>query len=306
MERPYLSVVMTSRNDNHGGDLNERTQACIDSLSNQIEKYNLSAEVVMVDWNPPEDKPLLHEIIKHDRCRFRSIIVPPSIHQTYGQHDRFPIYQMTAKNVGIRRARGHFIVATNVDIFFSDDIIKEISSRKLKKGILYRCFRFDSKPGMRTLHDVKSNLIRINLSNKDELCTNACGDFQMMHRDHWHDLRGYYEADLFSIHIDSLFEYHAVCNGFKEFVYEPPKVVYHVEHTGGWTPGIEQSKEYNRMNDTKIKKLDYETFLNIVSMMEKTPPPFQYNSENWGFGDEEFEEFTNEQADLVREATRSM
>ncbi len=306
MDRPYLSIVMTSRNDNHGGDLNERTQACIDSISNQIERFNLSAEIVMVDWNPPKDKPLLREIIDHSRCPFRSIVVPEEFHRRYGQCDLFPIYQMIAKNVGIRRALGRFIVATNVDIFFSDEIIQEISKCNLRKNILYRVFRYDSKPGLRTLKDVKSNLIRINLSNKDELCTNACGDFQLMHRDNWNELRGYYEADLFSIHIDSLFEYHAVCNGFREYIFSPPKVIYHVEHTGGWIPGIEESKEYNRMNDTKINKLSYEQFLSIVSMMEKKIPPFHYNGPGWGFGGEEFEEFANEKIDKFRSTAKSM
>ena len=283
----YLSIVVSSRNDNHGGDLNERTQNCIDSLSSQLEKYKISSEIVIVDWNPPADKPFLYEIIKG---KFRSIIVPSEIHHRYGQANLFPLYQMTAKNVGIRRAKGEFILATNIDILFSDELIQKISERCLEKGNIYRAYRYDTKPGVKNVESAKKNLIRLNLSHSDELCTNACGDFQLMHRDDWFRLRGYYENDLFSIHIDSLLEYNAVCNGCREMVFRPPKVVYHVEHTGGWVPGIEQSKEYNRMNDEKIKKLSYDDFLKIVGFMERQSNPFYYNKENWGLSDDRLEE----------------
>lgn len=289
---PYISIVMASRNDNHGGDLNERTQACIDSLSNQAKKFNLPVEVVMVDWNPPGDKPLLHEIINHKDIPFRSIVVPPEIHNRYGQSQLFPLYQMIAKNAGIRRAEGEFILATNVDIFFSDDLIQELAQKKLEKNIIYRAYRFDVKEGTRSLDNVQDNLIRLNLSYKDELCTNACGDFQLLHRDDWFDLRGYYEVDLFSIHLDSLFEYHAYYNGRSEQIFNPPRVTYHVEHTGGWIPGIENSKNYNRMNDKKIRKLSYKDFLEIVSIMARKSNLFSYNKENWGLRDDILKEFT--------------
>ena len=303
MDRPYLSIVMASRNDNHGGDLNDRTQACIDTLGEQLDKYGLDAEVVMIDWNPPEDRPYLHEIIKHCNVPFRSIVVPPETHNRYKQAHLFPLYQMIAKNVGIRRARGTFIVVTNVDIFFSNDLVARMADRNLEGGNLYRAFRYDAEKGVRTLKGISNKLIRINLSNKDELCTNACGDFQMMHRKDWNTLRGYYEGDLFSIHLDSMFEYHAVYNGFPEHVFSPPRVTYHVEHDGGWVPGVEHSKQYNRMNDEKIKKLSYGDFLNVVNAMAKKHPPTQYNPETWGLRDELLQEYCNVKANLVREAT---
>lgn len=306
MERPYISVVVASRNDNHGGDLNERTQSCITTLGDQAEKYGVSLEVVMVDWNPPDDKPPLYDIIDHSNVAFRSITVPTEIHQRYGQADLFPLYQMIAKNVGIRRSRGYFVIATNVDIFFSNDLMREIAKKELKKNLLYRAYRYDAEFGTRSLEGIDKKLIRINLSYEDELCTNACGDFQMMHRDNWHELRGYYEGDLFSIHLDSMFEYHAYYNGFMEHIFRPPRVTYHVEHDGGWVPGVENSKTYNRMNDTKIKKLSYNDFLQIVSAMAKKEPPFHYNVESWGLRDDELQEQSNEQADKFREAKGSM
>jgi len=292
MEREYLSIVAASRNDNHGGNLNERMQNFIDNLNRQSEKFNFPIEIIIVDWNPPNNKPLLHEVLKG---KFRSIIVPGGVHKRYGQHKLIPLYQMIAKNVGIRRARGEFILATNVDILFDDSVISFLSKKKLQKGCIYRAYRYDAKSGVKNVEEAKKNLIRINLSYTDELCTNACGDFQLLHRNDWFRLRGYYEKDVFSIHIDSIFEYYAVYNGCKEIVLRPPKVVYHIEHAGGWVPGIEFSKEYNRMNDDKIKKISYEDLLNIIRLMEAQNSFFYYNKDNWGLKDEKFEEI-----DIVR------
>ena len=305
-DRPYLSIVMASRNDNHGGDLNERTQACISSLATQFKKYDISAEIVMVDWNPPDDRPLLHEIIDHHNIPFRSIVVPKEMHSRYGQSELFPLYQMIAKNAGIRRAHGEYVIATNVDIFFSNDLMREIGKKELTPGKLYRAYRYDAKKGVRSLKDASSNLIRINLSYNDELCTNACGDFQMMHKDDWHRLRGYYEGDLFSIHIDSMFEYHAVYNEYPERIFTPPRVTYHIEHDGGWIPGVENAKGYNRMNDTKIKKLSYDDLLSIVSKMARKTPPFHYNNEGWGLRDDKLQEYANEKAYRVRQVEASV
>ena len=50
---------------------------------------------------------------------------------------------MIGKNVGIRRAKGQFILATNIDILFSDALFKTFKKKKLKKGYIYRCDRLD-------------------------------------------------------------------------------------------------------------------------------------------------------------------
>ena len=54
---PYLSVVAASRNDDHGGDPLIRTQIFINNFARQCEKYRLSAELIIVDWNPVIDRP---------------------------------------------------------------------------------------------------------------------------------------------------------------------------------------------------------------------------------------------------------
>jgi hypothetical protein len=50
---------------------------------------------------------------------------------------------MIGKNVGIRRARGQFILATNIDILFSEELMALIAARKLEPGKMYRVDRYD-------------------------------------------------------------------------------------------------------------------------------------------------------------------
>jgi hypothetical protein len=56
--------------------------------------------------------------------------------------DKIPLYQMIGKNVGIRRATGKFILATNIDVLFSDKLISYLKTN-LTSGRLYRVDRLD-------------------------------------------------------------------------------------------------------------------------------------------------------------------
>ncbi|MBI1286581.1 MAG: hypothetical protein GC178_03290 [Flavobacteriales bacterium] len=143
----YLSIVATTRNDNHGGDLLKRTCAFIQSVYHQSKKFDLPIELIIVEWNPPHDKPLLNEVLpKPDadtRVDLRIIVVPAQLHNRYRFADSLPLYQMIAKNVGIRRAKGEFVLCTNIDILFSDLNFEMLAARNLEKGKFYRANRCD-------------------------------------------------------------------------------------------------------------------------------------------------------------------
>ncbi|MFM1876602.1 MAG: hypothetical protein RL266_2339 [Bacteroidota bacterium] len=143
----YLSIVATTRNDNHGGDLLKRTCAFINSVYVQAKRFNFPVELIIVEWNPPTDKHLLKEDLppppKDVPVRLRIIVVPRSVHGTYRFADSIPLYQMIAKNVGIRRAKGEYVLCTNIDILFSDMNFEMLSSRTLEKGKFYRANRCD-------------------------------------------------------------------------------------------------------------------------------------------------------------------
>lgn len=69
--------------------------------------------------------------------------MPPEVHARYRDAAVLPMYEMIAKNVGIRRARGQFILATNIDIVFSDELVQFLASRQLERGRMYRIDRHD-------------------------------------------------------------------------------------------------------------------------------------------------------------------
>jgi hypothetical protein len=52
-DQPYISLVITARNDNHGEDMVRRMQAFFDSWIAQARRYGLDSEIVVVEWNPP-------------------------------------------------------------------------------------------------------------------------------------------------------------------------------------------------------------------------------------------------------------
>ena len=145
--RPYLSVVVAARNDDHGGNLLRRLQIFVNALIGQVNRHQLPAELLLVEWNPPADRPSLADALQWPSdpglCRVRVIEVPAEVHRRYGHSETLPLYQMLAKNAGIRRAQGEFILATNVDILFSDELFRFLARRRLERGRMYRIDRHD-------------------------------------------------------------------------------------------------------------------------------------------------------------------
>ena len=144
---PYLSVVAASRNDDHGGDPLIRTQIFINCFARQCEKYRLPAELILVDWNPVVGRPGLAGVLQLPTeatyCSARVITVPAVLHDRFKYGDRLAFFQMIAKNAGIRRARGQFILATNIDIIFSDELMRHISEQRLDPAKMLRVDRYD-------------------------------------------------------------------------------------------------------------------------------------------------------------------
>jgi hypothetical protein len=99
----------------------------------------------------------------------RFIQVPPEIHRKFRHADHLPLYQMIAKNVGIRRARGRFILVTNIDILFSDELVSFLAKGLLEPGRMYRIDRHDVMSDVpangsvdQQLTYCKTHLIRLN------------------------------------------------------------------------------------------------------------------------------------------------
>ena len=78
-----------------------------------------------------------------DRARSASSRYRLSCTRRYPHGDALPLYQMIAKNAGIRRARGQFVLATNIDILFSNELAEYLAARRLERGRMYRIDRHD-------------------------------------------------------------------------------------------------------------------------------------------------------------------
>jgi hypothetical protein len=148
--KPYISVVAAARNDDHGGNLLDRMQCFQSALIEQCNRCHLDAELILIEWNPPADRPRLVEALhwpsRPRACRARIIEVPAEIHERYDHAEALPLFQMIAKNVGIRRAEGEFVLATNIDILFSNQLMEFLAARRLSSRRMYRIDRMDVPP----------------------------------------------------------------------------------------------------------------------------------------------------------------
>lgn len=267
-ENPYLSIVVVSRNDNHGNHLLERTQMFIDSLLEQLENNHLKSELIIVEWNPPPDKPLLKDVFKWPtnlKCsKVRIIQVPASIHKKYKGSERIFINVSSGLNCGIRRAKGDFVLSGSVDLLYSEELISYISQKKLERDKLYKVERSDISSEIfenfrkydtlkKRLSYCQKNIIFVHSNDfytregLPDLHTSACGDFLLTARDNWYLIRGYREEDFGLSHIDSVFSYCSYAAGIREIVLKKPIMLYHVDHESSFTkrtkvkrPGIDK------------------------------------------------------------------
>ncbi|MBF0269652.1 MAG: hypothetical protein HQL44_13795 [Alphaproteobacteria bacterium] len=144
---PYLSLVVTSRNDDHGLNIMQRMQFFVDGWFHQVKRFGLPSELVFVEWNPPKDRQRLIDALRwpaeRGPGRLRIIEVPPEIHGRFQVADKLPLIQFTAKNAGIRRAKGEYVLCSNIDILFSDEMMEHLAARRLRPDRLYRNDRVD-------------------------------------------------------------------------------------------------------------------------------------------------------------------
>jgi hypothetical protein len=133
--------------------------------------------------------------------------------------------------------------------------------------------------------------LRTTASNVKFLHTNTCGDFTLMASEHWFDLRGYPEFDLFSFNIDSVLCYAAHHAGFREEMLHHPMRCYHIEPGlgSGWTPEG-QAKLFERIRARGLSWVDYPEVVLWIDQMRRFNSPMIFNLERWGLADFELPE----------------
>ena len=247
-----ISFVIVSRNDNYAPSMEKRQQAAFEVLFEQLEKHSIASEIILVDWNPPLDRPLLKNIFPiqpHSKnVAVRYIKIPPEIHHKYQYSRDIPIHVAAGWNTGIKRAHGEFILPKSADTFYSNDVMEFLARGNLDAQNVYRCDRVDiSENASFLIIENPSNPISVenfHLLNRykrpafsphpevPNLHTDACGDFILMHRDVWLQIGGFWEGDsVISAEVDGLALNAAVALGKKEKLLSESCVVIKPSHS---------------------------------------------------------------------------
>ncbi len=138
---PYISFVLAGRNDNYGGDFQQRLQNCISSLHRQLTAFQIPSEILFVNYNPlpaPEITTFIDWPSSKGQISVKIIEVPGQLHADFvNQHGlhKVPMIEYLAKNTGIRRCAGEFIACINPDVYLPDELF-----RKIRKGLDQRFY----------------------------------------------------------------------------------------------------------------------------------------------------------------------
>jgi hypothetical protein len=130
--------------------------------------------VLLVEWCPLEGpRPLadeLADVVTSSRLAVRVVTVPREVAAArFDDAEAIALWIFAAKNVGIRRARAPFVLATNPDVLYTPALFRAIAGRPLDERSFYRVSRFDvagvplEAPPRRQLAACARSVVRLNL-----------------------------------------------------------------------------------------------------------------------------------------------
>ena len=235
---PYLTIVLTGRNDNFGDDFNERFFRALRFNHESLCAAGVPHDFVFIEWRPLDTCPYLATVLADARVvpdrLLTSFVVDRRYHDAFSLNPRLQYQEFIAKNIGIRRAAGQWILTTNTDIYLSRAILGQLAAQTLEEGTLYRAERRDikSRSDLSALDwgllEDERNCDVINRI-RPPFFTNASGDFLLMDREAYHRVRGFNEVyRVAKIHIDSNLCFKAHSCGVRVVDIGAP--VYHVGH----------------------------------------------------------------------------
>jgi hypothetical protein len=198
--QPKVSAVVVARNDGYFRDYAERMRATI-----SWNHKHLADEVVLVEWNPPDGAPLFATRFVREFPFLRAFVVPAHIHRGFAGAAPLGMLDYLAKNVGIRRATGEYVLVTNVDIFIEPRAA--FIRYMLNPQFVFRTRRVDFEwDGQLPSRDILWDRCRHRPGPPGwrENMFHGSGDFTLAHRALWQRARGYDESmPLQRMHADS-------------------------------------------------------------------------------------------------------
>lgn len=242
--RPYLSIVLTGRNDGYGGDFVTRFLATLQFNHRELTARGVSHEIVLVEWAPVPGAALLADLVD-ERCpasvsaALRTVVVDPAYHDAMTLNPRLKFHEYLAKNAGARRARGEYVLVTNCDVILGRHILARLEQWSLEPGVVFRAPRWDLAEAVdveRLDWDVlenPANLARPGKRLRPPYFRGSTGDFIAMDQASFHRLRGFNEVyRLARVGIDANLLVLALASGLRIVDIGGP--VYHVDHEGSY------------------------------------------------------------------------
>jgi hypothetical protein len=241
----FLSIVLTGRNDGYGVDFQTRFLRTLAFNHRELTERRVPFEVVFVEWAPEDGRPLLIDIVLdtipalRGGRTFRGIVVDRRYQEALSLNPRLEYLEFLAKNVGIRRAAGEYVLASNCDVFFGRRVLDVLEHGALEPRVLYRAARHDLKMTVDTSR-VDWALLEDPLTLewpahvlKPPLMGGGTGDFMLLDRPSFHTLGGFNEVyRVARIGIDQNFVVKALSAGISVCDIGGP--VYHVNHPGSY------------------------------------------------------------------------
>jgi hypothetical protein len=242
---PFLSIVLTGRNDEYGVDFRTRFLRTLAFNTRELADRGVAFEVVFVEWAPDPERPLLVDLVLDtipalgDNRSFRGIVVDPAYQDALSLNPQLEFLEFLAKNVGIRRATGEYVLTTNCDVFLSRAVVDVLQQGRLEPRVLYRAVRHDVKiavdssvVGWEMLEDPR-NLEHPPRTLAPPFMGGGTGDFLLLDRASLHALRGFNEVyRVARIGIDHNFLVKVLSDGLT--IRDIGGPVYHLNHLGSY------------------------------------------------------------------------
>lgn len=219
-----ISIVLVGRNDNYGGDFENRLFSTLSYNTARLKESRVAHEIIFVEWNPIPTNPLLSPKIIERFDNATCYVVDNDVHEYLSENKNIKVYEYLAKNVGAKRAKGEWLLITNPDDFFGKSVIEFLAKQDFNPQALYRTGWVD----IRTEDQIDSPDLRDAYVNDPPPYNCASGDFIYIHKMLFNSVGGFSEYNnLTDLHKDSL-----LCSTVFKKINTVYKVgnVYHLHH----------------------------------------------------------------------------
>lgn len=287
-----ISIVCSCRNDNYGENLLDR----IHYFMRSIDRFTVPIEIILVEWNPLDEYECIADIISkwNDIVKFthpiRVITVSKENHERFIHKFEYTegyksFQEYPSKNVGIRHAKGTYIIQTNPDIFFPlstikfiEYMIKSVDIQNVvscgnpigKRIDILEVNRFPSIMN-KSKEEVEKGIVAMEKYVTlpfviKQTAEKARGDFMLFRKEHALHTRAFKECPIAIHHHEQPFVDEFVKHGWTEKAINQI-IIYHFDHS---RISYEKVDERMKFNPKKVTM----TFLQSI-----------VNDDNWGCND---------------------